>query len=334
MPADHRLHLAVDAMGGDGGCRVAVEGAALALASDANLELTLVGAGAELHRALDSLDARVRSRIHLSTSESVLPMDVGTAQALRHGRGSSMQLALELVTEGQAKAAVSAGNTGALMALARQTMGMLPGIERPALMTAIPSARNPVWVLDLGANVGVDAHRLLEFARLGNFAVKVIEQRAPRVGLLNIGHEPSKGPDVVREAARLISAESSIDYAGFIEADEVFAGSVDLVVCDGFVGNVLLKGAEGLVKLLFGQLRAEIGRGPASWFAGRHLRRLHDTLDPARHNGAPLLGVRGTVIKSHGGACVRGFAAAIGLAALEARRNLIRELEQQLWASY
>ena len=334
MPADHRLHVAVDAMGGDGGFQVAVDAATLALASDTDLELTLVGDEVKLRRALDSLDAGLQSRIHFSASESVLPVDVGTAHALRHGRGSSMQLALELVTEGRAKAAVSAGNTGALMALARQTMGMLPGIERPALMTAIPSARNPVWVLDLGANVGVDAHRLLEFARLGNFAVKVIEQRAPRIGLLNIGHEPSKGPDVVREAARLISAERSLDYAGFIEANEVFAGTVDLVVCDGFVGNVLLKGAEGLVKLLFEQVKSEIGHGPAAWFAGRRLRRLHDRLDPARHNGAPLLGVRGTVIKSHGGACARAFAAAIGLAALEARRNLIRELEQQLWASY
>lgn len=334
MSAHHRLCVAVDAMGGDGGCRVAVDGAVLALASDPDLDLNLVGNRPELQDALGSFDAGLRARIHLISSESVLPMDVGTARALRHGRGSSMQLALELVAGGQAAAAVSAGNTGALMALARQTMGMLPGIERPALMAAVPSTSKPVWVLDLGANVGVDAHRLLEFARLGNFAVKVIEQRAPRIGLLNIGHEPSKGPDVVREAARLIEAESSLDYAGFVEADEVFAGTVDLVVCDGFVGNVLLKGAEGVVRLLFGQVRAEIGQGPVGWLAGRRLRRLHDRLDPARHNGAPLLGVRGTVIKSHGGACARGFAAAVGLAALEARRNLIRELEHQLWASY
>ena len=321
-------------MGGDNGCRTAIDGAALALARDPALELTLTGTEETLHRAHEMLDAGFRGRVSLSASESSLPMDVGAAQALRRGRGSSMQLALEQVAAGHAVAAVSAGNTGALMALSRQVMGMLPGIERPALMAAIPSARGSVWVLDLGANVGVDAHRLLEFARLGHIAVRVLEQSDPRIGLLNIGHEPSKGPDVLREAARLIGGEANMDYTGFIEADEVFAGKVDLVVCDGFAGNVLLKSAEGVVRLLFDQIRHEVGHGLTGWLAGRPLKRLHDRLDPSRHNGAPLLGVRGTVIKSHGSACARGFAAAIDLAALEARRNLIPELEQQLWASY
>ena len=334
MSVDHRLRIAVDAMGGDGGCRMAIEGAALALAEDAMLELDLVGTETDLTPALDELAVDLRKRIRLSASQSVLPMDVDTARALRHGHGSSMQLALEQVAEDRAGAAVSAGNTGALMALSRQTMGMLPGIERPALMAAIPSAGKAVWLLDLGANIGVDAQRLLEFARLGNIAVRIIERRQPRIGLLNIGHEPSKGPDVLREASRLISSDSSLDLAGFIEADEVFTGKVDLVVCDGFAGNVLLKGAEGTVRLLFSEFRREIGQGLTGWLAGRRLRRLHDRLDPARHNGAPLLGIRGTVIKSHGGACARGFAAAIRLAALEARRDLIPEMERQLWASY
>jgi glycerol-3-phosphate acyltransferase PlsX len=244
-----------------------------------------------------------------------------------------MQAGLERVARGESSSLVSAGNTGALMALSRQVLGMLPGIERPVLMAALPSATHPVWALDLGANVGVDAQRLCEFAQLGNTTVRVLRDRAPRIGLLNIGHEPNKGPDVVREAARLIEGESGLDFHGFVEADQVFAGDVDLVVCDGFAGNVLLKSAEGMARLLFGRLRREMAgwRGP---LVRGPLRRMYDKLDPARHNGAPLLGVRGIVIKSHGGACEKGFASAIRLAALEARRNLVPELEEALWASY
>jgi phosphate acyltransferase len=334
MSEDQRLQIAVDAMSGDGGSRTVVAGAARALAADESLDLILVGDEPELQTAVATLPASVRNRIAVHAADSVLPMDVGTARALRRGQGSSMQATLELVADGRAVAAVSGGNTGALMALARQALGMLPGIERPALMAAIPGADTPVWMLDLGANVGVDAHRLLEFARLGQITVKVLTGRQPRLGLLNIGHEPSKGPDVLREAARLIEAEGSLNYVGFVEGDAVFSGTVDLLVCDGFAGNVLLKSAEGMARLLFAQLRAELGRGPAAWLARPALGRLHDRLDPAMHNGAPLLGVRGTVIKSHGSACANGFSTAIALAALEARRNLIPELERQLWASY
>jgi phosphate acyltransferase len=334
MPDNERVNIAVDAMGGDGGCRVVVEGAVRALSDDEGLVLHLVGNRSDLESALSSVDARLRGRIRLHDADSVLPMDVSTARALRQGQGSSMQLSLELLVAGEVQAVVSAGNTGALMALSRQVMGMLPGIERPALMASVPGAGKLVWVLDLGANVGVDAHRLLEFARLGHFAVQVLTGKTPRTGLLNIGHEPSKGPDVLREAGRLIEAERTIDYAGFVEADAVFAGAVDLVVCDGFAGNVLLKSAEGMVRLVFDEIDRGLGRGPTGWLARRRLRSLHDRLDPAMHNGAPLLGIRGTVIKSHGAACVRGVAAAVRLAALEARRDLIPELESRLWASY
>lgn len=334
MPATGALSIAVDAMGGDDGIETAVSGAVTALEHDGTLNLVLVGDHTTLERKCDTIGAGVRSRISIVGAESVLPMDVDTSGALRHGRGSSMYACLERVASGQSDAAVSAGNTGALMALSRQLLGMLPGIERPALMAAIPAAEHSVWVLDLGANIGVDAQRLLEFARLGNIAVEVLTGKKPRTGLLNIGSEPSKGPDVVREASRLIGAEPNIDFAGFVEADEVFAGGIDLVVCDGFAGNVLLKSAEGVVRLALGTAREEFGRGLLRRVIDRRMRRLHDRLDPARHNGAPLLGIRGTVIKSHGGACRQGFAAAITLAALEARGNLTPELERRLWASY
>lgn len=333
MTAPDSVRVAVDAMSGDGGVDVALAAVRRALDADPRLAVDLVGDPELLRERLAAAGLVSGERIALAAAGRLLPMDAGPAQALRHGRGSSMQVALERVAGQLSGAVVSAGNTGALMALSRQVLGMLPGIERPALMAALPTADRTVWALDLGANVGVDAQRLCEFARMGSAAVGVLENRRPRIGLLNIGHEPSKGPDVVREAARLIEAEAGLDFRGFVEADRVFAGDVDLVVCDGFAGNVLLKSAEGMARLLFGQLRGEMKGWRGAVFR-RPLMRVYDKLDPARHNGAPLLGVRGNVIKSHGGACERGFATAIGLAALEARRNLIPELEEALWASY
>jgi len=333
MAVQERTRVAVDVMSGDGGLDTALAAVRRALKEDARLRVDLVGDAAQLRGSMAAAGLVEGDRVDLVDAVQVLPTDAGAARALRHGRGSSMQVGLERVADGHSAALVSAGNTGALMALSRQVLGMLPGIERPVLMAALPTAGNAVWALDLGANVGVNAHRLCEFAQLGNTAVRVVADHSPRIGLLNIGREPNKGPDVVREAARVIEAESGLDFQGFIEADQVFAGEVDLVVCDGFAGNVLLKSAEGMVRLLLGRFRQEMTgwRGP---LARRPLERLYDKLDPARHNGAPLLGVRGIVIKSHGGACERGFASAIRLAALEARRNLIPELEQALWASY
>lgn len=318
-------------MGGDGGARVAVEGARLALAADPGLTIDLVGHEDQLSALIKGSDA---SRMRVHHAPQVLPADVNAAAAIRRGRDSSLWVALDLLERGKADATVSSGSTGALMALSRQKLGMLPGVERPALMAALPAVSKPVWLLDLGANVNVDAPRLLEFAQLGHVAVQVIEGRAPAIGLLNIGSEPGKGPDVIREAARLIEAETSLEYFGFVEADQVFVGDVDLVVCDGFAGNVLLKSAEGAVRLMFSELRQQLKGTLSGLLAGRRLERLHDRLDPARHNGAPMLGVRGTVIKSHGGTCVRGFAHALGLAAVEVRSDLVSQLEQQLWASY
>lgn len=334
MPEPNRLRIAVDAMSGDEGIRTTLEGVLAALDRDPELELLLVGNHDKLTEALGRISRRNRRRLSLVSAESVLPMDIPTARALRQGEGSSMHAALELTASGEASATVSAGSTGALMALSRQLLGMLPAIERPALMAAIPASGKNVWILDLGANVGVDARRLHEFAQLGSIAAGVLEHRAPRIGLLNIGHEPSKGPDVLREAARLVGSDERLDYAGFVEADEVFAGAVDLVVCDGFAGNILLKSAEGAIRLVSAELEGRIGRGLGRLLLRRSLESVHDRLDPARHNGALLLGIKGTVIKSHGGACARGFASALSLAALEARRSLVSELERQLWASY
>jgi len=330
LKAPSPVTIAVDAMGGDGSPGVVFEAIDLALAREPGLEIRLVGPSA----AIDfDAGSRWGDRVVLVRAEHVLAADSSVAAAIRRGRGSSLWNAIAEVEAGRADGIVSGGSTAALMALTRHLLGMLPGIERPALLAALPTMDRAVWMLDLGANINVDAPRLFEFAQLGSVAFQVLEGRAPRIGLLNIGTEPGKGPDVVRQAADLIRSDSSLDYTGFVEADQVFSGEVDLVVCDGFAGNVLLKSAEGAVRLMFKALEDRFVGSMAGMLAKSRLLSVHDSLDPARHNGAPMLGVRGTVIKSHGGACARGMARAIQLAELEVRRDMTQRLDQKLWAA-
>lgn len=329
--AKREITVCVDAMGADFAPARALDAAVLALEADARLSLSVVGDSDELAPALNRLSGNIPARIELISSKQHIAMESSPADALRHGRASSMALALDRVAEGAADAVVSAGNTGALMALARYRLGTLPGIERPALMTGFPVVGGLAWVLDLGANIGVDAERLTEFAVLGSAAVGALLKRKPRVGLLNIGSEPNKGPDVVREAARRCAA-TDIDLIGFVEGHDVFAGAADVVVCDGFAGNILLKSAEGAIAMLLDEVDGAGNR----LFAGPGLRRLRKRMrrayDPARHNGASLLGISGIVIKSHAHASVEGIAHAIEVAALEVRRGMLPELKRQLWA--
>lgn len=324
--------LCVDAMGADFAPSLVVEAAALALRNDAALKIQIVGNPRTLDEPLGRLPADIRQRIERIACTGVVAMDSSPAEAVRHGRGSSMAVALERLAEGQADAVVSGGNTGALMALARTRPGMLPGIERPALMSAIPVAGGTAWVLDLGANINVDAERLTEFAILGSAAVEALLGRKPRVGLLNIGSEPNKGPDVVREALRRC-AESGLNLMGFIEGHDVFAGRADVVVCDGFAGNVLLKSAEGAISMLL----SEVGTAASHWYTGPGLRKLDRRLrarfDPTVHNGASMLGINGIVLKSHAHASVTGLRHAIALAATEVRRRMLPQLERRLWAA-
>lgn len=327
------ITVAVDAMSGDGGSDINLEGCRQALLGDQSLHVLLCGEPEPLEAACASWPAGLNERVSVRPSNSVLAADAGPALALRHGRDSSMATALQAVHDRAASAAVSSGGTGALMVLARHVLGMLPGIERPALMAAIPTASGLTWMLDLGANIQVDADRLCEFARLGHVALGTVNGRAPAIALLNIGSEPGKGPDAIREAGRRLAADPDIDYQGFIEANRVFDGAVDLVVCDGFSGNVLLKSAEGAIRLMFGQLKTSFAGSLCGYMARPRLRRLNDSLDPSRHNGAPLLGVRGTVIKSHGAATAEGLAHAITLAALEARRDLSAAMAAHLWVA-
>ncbi len=326
------VRVGLDAMGADFEPEAAVLAAGRALDADSRLELCVFGDPDALDGAVSALPSGQRRRLAIEAAPEHVPMDLSPARALRHGRDTSMAATLASVADGRTAAAVSAGNTGALMALGRMTLGTLPGVERPALMTAFPVRDGRAWVLDLGANIGVDAERLLEFAVLGHAAVGVLLERSPVIGLLNIGREPTKGPDVVREASRRLAGRSDLDYVGFVEGHDVFSGRADVVVCDGFAGNILLKSAEGAIAMLLEELAAEARRPVRGIGLRGCVERLRERYDPARHNGASLLGINGIVIKSHAHACVEGLANAIGLAALEVRQGLIPALERQLWA--
>jgi len=327
-----KLCVAVDAMGGDGGWPLVNAAAKRALLADARLQLLLVGDADQLALLLAAWPAGLRARVEVHAASQALAMDAGAAQAVRNGQRTSLGQAIELLHTGAAQAMVSAGSTAAMMGLARHRLGMLAGLERPALMTAIPVQSGQAWLLDLGANIGVDAARLVEFAQLGSAAAGVLSGRKPRVGLLNIGREDNKGPDVLRETRRRLAEHPEVDCIGFVEADQVFAGAVDVVVCDGFAGNILLKTAEGMARLMTSALRQQVGRGWRAWALRRPLRTLQSQFDPAHHDGAALLGVRGVVVKSHGSTCERGLANAIRLAAQHARGGLVAALDERLSA--
>ena len=341
--AGHPIVVAVDAMGADFRPTLAVQACAMALKQNVDLNLRLFGDAEVLRTAIAALEPDLQCRIQLVPSPDFIAMDSSPAQALRKQQQSSMAMALDSLNVGpvtvddaeadrkSAQAVVSSGNTGALMALARSRLGMLPGVERPALMTAFPVRGGKSWVLDLGANIGVDADRLVEFAVLGSAAVSALISRAPKVGLLNIGAESNKGPDFVREAARALQ-QTDLDYIGFVEGHDVFAGAADVIVCDGFAGNVLLKSAEGAIGMLLDELQSMRKHWLRRWLFGKNLDRLQQRYNPAVHNGASLLGINGIVIKSHAHADVHALARAIALAVFEVQRGMLPELERQLWA--
>lgn len=247
-----------------------------------------------------------------------------------------MRVAINLVKDGTAQAAVSAGNTGALMATARYLLKTLPGIDRPAILTAIPSIQGRTLMLDLGANVDCSAEHLFQFAVMGSVLAHAVEGiDSPRVGLLNIGEEEIKGNDQVKEAARLLH-DSSLNYIGFVEGDAVYTGDVDVVVCDGFIGNVALKTSEGVAKMIAQFMREEFKRNPLTRLAGLIalpvLRAFRRRVDPRNYNGASLLGLRGIVIKSHGSADAQAFAHAIEVAVKEVDKAVPDRIDHQLEA--
>jgi glycerol-3-phosphate acyltransferase PlsX len=261
-------------------------------------------------------------------------MDEPPAQALRLKKDSSMRVALNLVQANTAQACVSAGNTGALMATARFVLKTLAGIDRPAIITGIPSLNGHTHVLDLGANVDCKAEQLFQFAVMGSVLASAVDElENPRVGLLNVGQEAIKGNDQVKEADRLLR-NSLLNYVGYVEGDAIYCGDVDVVVCDGFVGNISLKASEGVAKMVSQLVRQEFGRNPVARLSGLAarpvLRAFHNRIDPRRYNGASLVGLQGIVIKSHGGADAFSFEHAIQIARLEARKSLPQRIDKQL----
>lgn len=330
--------IALDAMGGDHGVDVVVPAAFRALDAHPHLQVILVGDESSLTAKIRSggYEQTQRSRVRIRHASQIVEMNDPVAEALRRKKDSSMRVAVNLVKAGEAGACVSAGNTGALMATARFVLKTLPGIDRPAICTEIPGMYGSVHMLDLGANIDSSAEHLLQFAYMGAELVSAVEGIAgPKVALLNIGHEDIKGNDTVKAAARLLEA-SDLNYRGFIEGHDVFLSEVDVVVSDGFAGNVALKTAEGVARFIGKKLKTELTQGVynrlAGWIAAPVLRGFYKQLDPRRYNGASLLGLRGIVVKSHGGADRLAYAHAIELAVREVEKAVPSRIRERLTA--
>jgi glycerol-3-phosphate acyltransferase PlsX len=329
------LTISLDAMGGDNAPDVVMEGASLARERYPDIRFLIFGDEARL-RALAGHYPRLKDCCEIRHTTDVVGADDKPGQALRRSRSSSMGLAIEAVNSGEAMAAVSAGNTGALMALAKFTLKMLPGIDRPALATLIPTIRGESVMLDLGANVECDEGNLVQFAIMGSaFARTILGLKRPTVALLNVGVEEAKGNDAVKGAGqKLKDMPVHMEFAGFIEGDGIGAGKVDVIVTDGFTGNVALKTAEGtarmIAKLLGKAFRHSLLSKIGYILARGGIKALQSHLDPNNHNGAVFLGLKGLVVKSHGSANGAGFASAIGVAYDMAADDLCGKISSDL----
>lgn len=329
-----KIHIAVDAMGGDRGPTATVPAALKALEAHPQLAITLVGDEAVLGEALSRRGASPGDRFTVHHASQRVEMDELPSQALRGKKDSSMRVAIDLVKSGTCQACVSAGNTGALMATARFVLKTLAGIDRPAICAALPALHGHSHVLDLGANVDCSAEELYQYAVMGAVLTSAVENKErPTVALLNIGEEEIKGNENVKEAAALLS-RSPLNYVGFVEGNDIFKGEVDVIVCDGFSGNIALKSAEGAAKMLLDMAREEFTRSPwtklAALVARPVLRNLKDRADPRQYNGASFLGLRGSVIKSHGSADDVSFLTAIEEAMVEVGKKVPERIADQV----
>lgn len=328
------ITIAVDAMGGDHGPSVTVPASLAALRSESALKIILVGLQEKIEPLLASAGPALRNRVSIYPASQMVSMDEKPQDALRKKKDSSMRVAIDLVKEGTANAGVSAGNTGALMATARFVLKTIEGVDRPAIISRIPARHGYTHMLDLGANAECTADHLFQFAIMGSVVASDMHGIAkPRVGILNIGEEEMKGDGVVQEAARRIAA-STLNYIGFVEGDDIFSGDVDVVVTDGFTGNVALKTMEGLVTMLVSAIKTEYTRNPlrylaaaASWPVFRSVR---SEFDPRSYNGASMVGLTGVVIKSHGSADVVSFTNALRIASIEARKGVPTQIANLL----
>lgn len=327
--------IAIDAMGGDFGPDVIIPAAVKVLEKNKNLDIILVGDQQVLETYLSKISPSIAKHLKIHHASEKVEMDDAPAMALRKKKDSSMRVAINLVHQNEANAVVSAGNTGALMATAKFVLKTLKGIDRPAIVSTLPSIDGHTHMLDLGANVDCSAEHLMQFAVMGSVLAEVMDDNGlPKVGLLNIGSEAMKGNAQVKEADMLLAEVEDINYIGFVEGDDIYHGPVDVVVCDGFVGNVSLKTAEGVAKMISQFMKDEFKR---SWYnrlaaliALPVLKAFKDRIDPRVYNGASFLGLRGIVIKSHGGADVFAFSKAIETAVQQVEEGLIQRIAKQL----
>jgi len=327
------ITLAVDAMGGDHGPSVTIPASINALSKYDQLHIILVG-DQELIQTELQKNKYTNTRLSIQHASEVVEMDESPQIALKNKKDSSMRVAINLIKEEKAQACVSAGNTGALMATARYVLKMLPGIDRPAIASSLPSQKGTTYMLDLGANTDCTAENLLQFAVMGAMLVSsVTGNPKPSVGLLNIGSEDMKGNEVVRQAGELLR-RSHLNFYGNVEGNDIFKGTTDVVVCDGFVGNVALKTAEGIAQLMGRFLTQEFKRNwitkSMAFVSLLVLNRFKKRLDPRRYNGASFLGLKGIVVKSHGGADSYSFFYAIRTAIEESKNNVLENIQKQL----
>ena len=328
------ITIALDAMGGDHGPTEIIPAAFRVLSKHSDLHLVLVGQEEILLKVLADNNLAPNAQISIEHAAETIEMHELPSRALRNKKDSSMRVAINMVQEGEAQACISAGNTGALMAISRFVLKMLPGIDRPAICSAMPALDRHTYLLDLGANVDSSSEQLLQFAVMGSELASAAENLdRPTVALLNIGSEEMKGNDRVKLAATLL-AESHLNYAGFAEGTDMYSGKFDVIVCDGFVGNIALKASEGVVELMNQQakiaFRGSLYGKLAALLTMPVLKEIHSKLDPRRYNGASLLGLRGIVIKSHGSANRVSFAHAIEEAVLEVEKNVPERISSRL----
>lgn len=327
--------IAVDAMGGDHGLSVVIPACVNAAKANPDLKMILVGVQEKISAALKKHGVLASKQFSVVHASEVVAMDELPSSALRNKKDSSMRVAINLVKDGVAQACVSAGNTGALMATARFVLKTLPGIDRPAIIAEVPTLKGKTWVIDLGANVDSSADHLFQFAVMGSALIQGVEKKKdPKIALLNIGVEEIKGNDQVKRAASMLSECPLMNYTGYVEGDQFFSGEFDLIVCDGFVGNVALKASEGLAKLILTLMKESYSRNWFTKLAGLlsipALRHLKQRIDPARYNGASMLGLNGIVVKSHGGAGVESFESAIEEAVSQANAQVVDLVRDQI----
>lgn len=327
--------IALDAMGGDHGVSVVVPAALDVLERLPNVHLVLVGDEPTLRNAVAG-SSHLGGRLSLCHASQVVEMHELPSKALKNKKDSSMRVAINLVKEGTVGACVSAGNTGALMATAKFVLKTIPGIDRPAIIGVVPSVNGYTHILDLGANVECNAEHLRQFAIMGYELVKAVSDNPnPKVGLLNVGEEEIKGNEQVKQAYKLI-ADSHVNFIGFVEGNDIYTGDVDVVVADGFVGNISLKSIEGLAKIMVGSLKAAFTRNALTKLVGLIakpvLKPFAQRFDPALYNGASLVGLRGIVVKSHGNADSRAFARAIEVAAIEIEHAVPQRIGERVSA--